>query len=50
MRTAVAGVGYSPFSRESGRSVLALAREAGLAAIDDAGLAVQDVDGIGSTR
>jgi acetyl-CoA acetyltransferase len=46
VRTAVAGVGYSPFSRESGHSVLALAREACLAAIDDAGLAVQDVDGI----
>jgi acetyl-CoA acetyltransferase len=43
---AVAGVGYSPFSRESGRTVLSLAREACLAAIDDAGLHVADVDGI----
>ena len=46
MSAAVAGVGYSAFSRESGRSVLALAREACLAAIDDAGLAVDEVDGI----
>jgi acetyl-CoA acetyltransferase len=46
MTAAAVGVGYSPFSRESGRTVLALAREACLAAIDDAGLAVADVDGM----
>ena len=46
MTAAVAGVGYSPFSRESGRTVLSLAREACLGAIDDAGLAVTDVDAI----
>ena len=46
MTAAVAGVGYSAFARESGRTVLALAREACLAAIDDAGLATSDVDGI----
>ncbi|MFA5885844.1 MAG: hypothetical protein WDA60_18480, partial [Acidimicrobiia bacterium] len=43
---AIAGVGYTPFSRASGRSVLSLAREACLGAIDDAGLNVEDVDGI----
>jgi acetyl-CoA acetyltransferase len=46
MSAAVAGVGYSAFSRESGRTVLALAREACLATVDDAGLAATDVDGI----
>ena len=46
MSSAVAGVGYSAFSRESGRTGLALAREACLAAIDDAGLALDEVDGI----
>jgi acetyl-CoA acetyltransferase len=43
---AIAGVGYAPFSRESGRTVLSLAREACVAAIEDAGLAVGDVDGV----
>ena len=43
---AIAGVGYTPFSRASGRSVLSLAREACLGAIDDAGLNVEEVDGI----
>lgn len=48
MRAAIAGVGYSAFSRESGRSVLSLATEACRAAVDDAGLAPRDVDGIAS--
>ena len=46
MTAAVAGVGYTPFTRCSGRSVLALAAEACRAALDDAGLEAGDVDGI----
>ncbi len=45
-RTAIVGVGDTAFSRESGRSVLALAAEASAAAIDDAGLTPAAVDGI----
>jgi acetyl-CoA acetyltransferase len=45
-QAAVVGVGYSPFSRKSERSVLSLAGEACAAAIADAGMAVGDVDGI----
>jgi acetyl-CoA acetyltransferase len=43
---AIAGVGATPFARGSGRSVLALAREACAAAIDDAGIERGVVDGI----
>jgi acetyl-CoA acetyltransferase len=43
---AIAGVGYTPFTRTSGRSVLALARAACRAAVDDAGLEMDVVDGI----
>ena len=43
---AIAGIGATDFSRCSGRSELTLAVEASLAAIADAGLAVQDIDGI----
>ncbi len=43
---AVAGIGATEFSRDSGRSVLSLATEASLAALADAGLAPTDVDGI----
>jgi acetyl-CoA acetyltransferase len=46
MRVAVAGVGYTELSAQSGQSVLALARDACRAAIDDAGLVPADVDGI----
>jgi acetyl-CoA acetyltransferase len=46
-RTAIAGVGYSTLSRNSGRSVLALALEACRGAIADAGLEPADVDGVG---
>jgi acetyl-CoA acetyltransferase len=35
---AVVGVGYTPFSRDSGRSVLDLARAASADALADAGL------------
>lgn len=41
----VTGVGYSQVGRRLGRSVLSLACESGLAAIADAGLSVDDVDG-----
>ena len=45
---AIAGVGYTSFTRESGRSVLSLATEACRNALDDAGLAATEVDGIAS--
>lgn len=45
---AIAGVGFSPLTRQSGRSVLSIASEACAAALADAGLATSDVDGIGS--
>lgn len=48
MKTAIAGVGYTEFTRKSGRSVLGLAREACLNAIEDAGLKPGDIDGINS--
>jgi acetyl-CoA acetyltransferase len=43
---AIAGIGATEFSRDSGCSVLSLATEASLAALADAGLAPADVDGI----
>ncbi len=46
MGAAIVGVGYTELSKASGRSVLALAREACAAAVDDAGVALRDVDGI----
>jgi acetyl-CoA acetyltransferase len=45
-RCAIAGIGATDFSRHSGRSDLTLATQAALAAIDDAGLAPADIDGI----
>lgn len=45
---AIVGVGYSPLSRGSGTSVLALAHQACRAAIEDAGLVAEDVDGLAS--
>ena len=45
-RTAIVGVGFSDLSRNSGRSVLALAADAVRAAIADAGLETSDIDGI----
>ncbi|WP_329085432.1 MULTISPECIES: lipid-transfer protein [unclassified Streptosporangium] len=44
--TAVAGIGATEFSKRSGRSELQLAAEAVFAALDDAGLAPSDVDGL----
>jgi acetyl-CoA acetyltransferase len=43
---AIAGIGATDFSRNSGRSVLTLAVRACQAAIADAGLTVADIDGI----
>ncbi len=43
---AVAGIGATEFSKDSGRSELRLAVEACRAALDDAGLAPADVDGM----
>ena len=45
-RAAVAGIGATEFSKDSGRSELKLAVEAVRAALDDAGLAPGDVDGM----
>ena len=44
--TAIAGIGATEFSKNSGRSELQLAAEAVAAALDDAGLAPSDVDGM----
>src|SRR5690242_14932608 len=45
-RCAVAGIGATDFSRNSGRSDLTLAVQATLAACADAGIAPADIDGI----
>lgn len=45
-RAAIAGIGATEFSKDSGRSELKLAVEAVRAALDDAGLAPGDVDGM----
>ncbi|MEU1467222.1 lipid-transfer protein [Streptomyces sp. NPDC005761] len=45
-KAAVAGIGATEFSKASGRSELKLAVEAVHAALDDAGLAPADVDGL----
>ena len=47
-KAAIAGVGYTAFSKSSGRSVLDLAVEAAGAALADAGLDATQVDGVGS--
>ena len=44
--TAIAGIGATEFSKNSGRSELQLAAEAVAAALDDAGLSPSDVDGM----
>jgi len=43
---AIAGIGATEFSKESGRSELQLSAEATLAALADAGLGASDVDGL----
>jgi acetyl-CoA acetyltransferase len=45
-RAAIAGIGQTEFSKESGRTELQLACEAVLAALNDAGLDPADVDGL----
>ncbi len=45
-KCAIAGIGYTKFSRNSGVTVKALAVECCLKAIKDAGLTVKDIDGI----
>jgi acetyl-CoA acetyltransferase len=45
-KAAIAGIGQTEFSKESGRTELQLACECVLAALDDAGLAASDVDGL----
>ena len=45
-KAAIVGIGATEFSKDSGRSVLSLATEAALSAILDAGLTVNDIDGI----
>jgi acetyl-CoA acetyltransferase len=45
-RAAIVGIGYTPFTRDSGATTMTLAAQAILAALDDAGLAVSDVDGL----
>jgi acetyl-CoA acetyltransferase len=45
-RCAIAGIGTTEYSKDSGRSTLALAAEAAQAAIADAGLSPDDIDGI----
>ena len=45
-RAAITGIGYTPLSRNSGVSVDALALQASMGAIRDAGLTPQDIDGV----
>ncbi|MBF9032673.1 lipid-transfer protein [Rhodobacterales bacterium HKCCE2091] len=46
MKTSIVGIGQTEFSKDSGRSELKLALEAILAAVADAGLEVDDIDGL----
>lgn len=46
MKTSIVGIGQTEFSTNSGRSELQLALEAILAAVKDAGLEVNDIDGL----
>ncbi|MCX7321852.1 MAG: transporter, partial [Hyphomicrobiales bacterium] len=45
-RIAITGIGETSYSRNSGKSVLALQLEASLKAIDDARLSPKEIDGI----
>jgi 3-oxoacyl-[acyl-carrier-protein] synthase III len=45
-RCAIVGIGETDYTRNSGRSDLTLATQAALAAIADAGLRPEDIDGI----
>ena len=46
-RAVIAGIGRTEFSRNSGRTTLGMATAACRAALDDAGLSAQQVDGFG---
>ena len=48
--TAIVGIGYTEFSKNSGVSTLTLGLRAIMAALDDAGLALSDVDGLATFR
>lgn len=45
-KTAIVGIGWTKFTRKSQTTTASLAAEASLNAIEDAGLSVQDIDGI----
>src|SRR2546427_3978053 len=45
-QTAITGIGWTEFTRGSGSSTAVLAAQAGMMAIEDAGLQVNDIDGI----
>jgi len=45
-KTAIVGIGWTLFTRNAGTTVANLAAEASLMAIEDAGLSVQDIDGV----
>src|SRR3989442_4076044 len=45
-KTAIAGIGQTEFSKDSGRSTLHMALEAILEALEDAGLKPSDIDGV----
>jgi acetyl-CoA acetyltransferase len=45
-KACVVGVGMTPISRDSGKSTLQMAVDAALAALDDAGLQVHDLDAV----
>lgn len=45
-KTAISGIGWTEFSRASGVTVPVLAARASLMAIEDAGLSVDDIDGV----
>ena len=45
-QTAIVGIGWTAFSRNSGASTMSLAAEASLKAIADAGLTPRDIDGV----
>jgi acetyl-CoA acetyltransferase len=47
-KTAIAGVGYTKFTKHSGVSPLTLAVEAISHAVEDAGLSISDIDGLGT--
>ena len=49
-QAAIAGVGWTPYAKDSGVSTLTLALRAIVAALDDAGLSIADVDGLSTHR